>query len=299
MRKVQVLTDSCSDLSEELLKKYGIDYCRMNTVYQEKETPASLLWEYYTPSELYGIMRDGHRVKTTQVPPEEFQRVFGIYLEKACDIVYIGCSTKQSGSVNTALVLSKKLSEQYPDAKIYCIDSLNASIGEGMLAVRAAELASEGKSADEIYETVMSLRNRVNEYVTVHSLDALKRAGRVKASAAFFGNLMGVKPILISDANGEQTPVKKVKGRLKSLSEMVAMLKESITEPEQQVIYLAHADCPAEEVTALKQMIMEQIPCRGIETVYIGPIIGASIGPDAIGIWGYGQEITYKVGDAK
>lgn len=298
MRKVQVLTDSCADLSEALLKKYGIDYCRMNTVYQEKETPASLLWEYYTPSELYGLMRDGQRIKTTQVPPEEFSRVFGAYLEEGCDIVYVGCSTKQSGSVNTATVLSKKLSEQYPDAKIYCIDSLNASIGEGMLAIRAAELAAEGKTADEVYETVMSLRNRINEYVTVHSLDALKRSGRVKASAAFFGNLMGVKPILISDADGAQTPIKKVKGRLKSLNEMVALLKDSIIDPEEQIIYLAHADCSAEELETLKRAITEQIPCRGVETVYIGPIIGASIGPDAIGIWGYGREITYRVGDA-
>ncbi|MBQ8310537.1 MAG: DegV family protein [Clostridia bacterium] len=299
MRNIQVLTDSCSDLSEELLNRYGIDYCRMNTVYEEKETPASLLWEYYTPSELYAIMRGGERVKTTQVPPEEFNRVFTKYLDAGCDIIYIGCSTKQSGSVNTAQVVSKKLLESHPDACIYCIDSLNASIGEGMLAIRAAELVKEGKGAEEIYNTVMALRNRVNQYVTVHSLDALKRAGRVKASAAFFGNLMGVKPILISDADGVQTPIKKVKGRANSFAELVAQLKASIVAPEQQSIYLAHADCSAEEVELLVRMIREQIPCREIVSVYIGPIIGASIGPDAIGVWGYGNEVTYRVGDTK
>ena len=87
MRNIQVLTDSCSDLSKELLDTYGIDYCRMNTVYQEKETFASLLWEHYTPRALYDIMRNGERVKTTQVPPEEFKRVFSEYLEDGCDIV--------------------------------------------------------------------------------------------------------------------------------------------------------------------------------------------------------------------
>ena len=299
MRKVQVLTDSCSDLSEALLRQYGIDYCRMNTVYQEKETPASLSWEYYTPHELYEIMRVGERVKTTQVPPEEFNRVFGFYLEAGCDIVYVGCSTKQSGSVNTACVVAKRLLERYPDAEIHCIDSLNASLGEGILAIRAACLASEGKGAREIAEEISACRNQVRQYVTVHSLDALKRAGRVKASKAFLGNLMGVKPILISDADGEQVPIKKVKGRAASFSELVAQTKETIISPETQTIYLAHADCNETELDLLKDMIRKAIPCRDIVCVYIGPIIGASIGPDAVGIWSFGTEVTYCAKEAK
>lgn len=299
MRKIQVLTDSCSDLSGELLEKYGIDYCRMNTVYKETETEASLLWEHYSPRELYDIMRGGERVKTTQVPPEEFQRVFKRYLDDGCDIVYIGCSSKQSGSVNTARVVSKKLLENYADARICCIDSLNASMGEGMLAIRAAELVASGLSIDEVEKEVLVARKRVNQFVTVHSLDALKRAGRVKASAAFFGNLMGVKPILISDAEGDQTPIKKVKGRMPSFREAVSLLKEAIVDPESQTVYIAHADCSEAELDVMKKLIRESIPCREIVCVYIGPIIGASIGPDAIGIWAFGQEVTYRAGEAR
>ena len=299
MKKVQVLTDSCSDLSRELLEGYGIDYCRMNTVRNEEETPASLLWEYYTPHELYDIMRAGERVKTTQVPAPEFTRVFTKYLEEGCDIVYVGCSSKQSGSVNTASVVARKLLETYPESNIFCVDSLNASMGEGVLAIRAAELAQEGCAAREIYETVLSLRNRVNQFVTVHSLDALKRAGRVKGSAAFFGNLMGVKPILISDADGVQTPIKKAKGRMNSFKEMVGMLAASITDPETQTVYVAHADCSDAEIEVMKNLIRAEIPCRDIVCVYIGPIIGASIGPDAIGIWAFGNEVTYRVDEVK
>ena len=299
MRKIQVITDSCSDLSQELLDSYGIDYCRMNTVYKDRETPASLLWEYYTPRELYDIMREGDRILTTQVPPEEFNRVFTVYLEQGYDIIYVGCSTKQSGSVNTAQVIAKKILPNYPEARIVCIDSLNASMGEGMLAIRAAELVREGKAIDEIADIITDLRNRVHQYVTVHSLDALRRAGRVKGSAAFFGNLMGVKPILISDADGVQTPIKKVKGRMNSFAELVNQIKETVVDPENQTVYLAHADCSEEEIDALKGMIQEKIPCRDIVCVYIGPIIGASIGPDAVGLWCYGDEITYRVGEAK
>lgn len=299
MRRIRILTDSCSDLSGDLLKRYDIAYCRMNTVYNEEETPASLTWEYYTPRELYDIMRHGERVKTTQVPPEEFMRVFEAYLDEDCDLIYIGCSGKQSGSVNTATVLSKKLLEKHPDAKIACIDSLNASIGEGMLAIAASEMVREGKSFDEVVEATLALRNQVRQFVTVHSLDALHRAGRVKGSAAFFGNLMGVKPILISDADGEQTPIKKVKGRMPSFGELVAQIKSVIQNPEGQTVYLAHADCSEEEIGFLKSAVMEAVPCRGVEVVYIGPIIGASIGPDAVGLWCFGDEVTYRVGDAK
>ena len=295
----KLVTDSCSDLSKELLDTYGIDYCRMNTVYQEKETFASLLWEHYTPRALYDIMRNGERVKTTQVPPEEFKRVFSEYLEDGCDIVYIGCSSKQSGSVGTAQVIAKKLLDDHPDARIACIDSLNASLGEGMLAIRAAELVRAEKTFDEVVEGVLSARKKVNQFVTVHSLDTLKRAGRVKASAAFLGNLMGVKPILISDADGEQVPVKKVKGRANSFKELVALLKEAMIDPEEQCVYLAHADCSDEEIALLKKMIAEAIPCRDIVTVYIGPIIGASIGPDAVGIWGFGKEVTFRTEGTK
>ena len=189
MKKVKIITDSCSDLSGELLEKYGIDYARMNTVYQGKEKVASLTWEEYSPKKLYDIMRGGERITTTQVPVQEFIRIFRKYLDEGFDIIYIGCSSKQSGSVNTGTVAAKDLLGEYPDSRITCIDALNACIGEGMLAVFAAELAESGKSYDEIVDAVMSARNRVNQYVTVHSLDALKRAGRVKASSAFFGNL--------------------------------------------------------------------------------------------------------------
>ena len=297
MRKVKIITDSCADLTAEQLSKYNIDYAKMSTVYEGKETPAKLTWTPDEAHELYNIMRDGNRITTAQVSVEEFNRVFEIYLMLDMDIVYIGCSSKQSGSVNTGFVTAKKLMEKYEGSTIICIDSLNASMGEGMLAIEAAKLANDGASATEIEAHILAIRKKVNQYVTVHSLDALKRAGRVKGSAAFFGNLMGVKPIIIADANGDQAAYKKVKGRQKSFEVIVALLKSTIIEPEKQVVYLTHADCAKEEIDGLVELIRKEIPCLDVEVGYIGPIIGASIGPDAVGIWGFGQEVTYKIGD--
>lgn len=297
MRKVKVITDSCADLNAEQLAKYGIDFAKMSTSCDNVESVATLDWTEADVHAHYDKMRAGKRIITSQVSVEEFQRIFEEYLAKEMDIVYIGCSSKQSGSVNTGFVTSKKLLEKYPEAKIACIDSLNASMGIGMLAIEAAKMAENGASVTEIEERIVSIRKTVNQYVTVHSLDALKRAGRVKGPAAFFGNLMGVKPIIISDVNGDQAAYKKVKGRQKSFEEIVALLKSTIVEPEKQTIYLTHADCQKEEVDAFVALVKREIPCVDVEIGYIGPIIGASIGPDAVGIWGFGTEVTYKIGD--
>lgn len=297
MRKVAIITDSCADLSAEQLSKYNIDYAKMSTVCDGVESPAFLTWTDEEVHALYNKMREGKRFTTAQVSVEEFQRVFEEYVSKEMDIVYIGCSSKLSGSVNTGYVTSKKLMDKYPDRKIVCIDSLNSSMGEGMLAIEAAKMADEGATAEEIEKYIVSIRKKVNQFVTVHSLDALRRAGRIKGPAAFFGNLMGVKPIIISDQNGYNSAFKKVKGRQKSFEELVALLKSVIVDSENQTIYFSHADCSKEEVDNLVEMIKKEIPCKGVEVGYIGPIVGASIGPDAVGIWGVGQEVTYKTGD--
>lgn len=293
MRKVKIITDSCADLSAEQLEKYDIDYAKMSTIEDGKESPALLTWTPAEAHRLYETIRGGKRITTAQVSVEEFNRIFGKYLEEGCDIVYIACSSKQSGSVNTGYVTAKKLLEAYPEASVYCIDSLNASIGEGMLAMEAAKLASQGKSAAEINTHIMSIRKTVQEYATVHTLEHLKKSGRVSASAAFFGNLMGVKPILVADAKGAQAAIKKVKGRQNSLREIVMMLKENIIDAKDQTVYIAHGDCQESEIQELKQIIRSEIDCGDISVGYIGPIVGASTGPDTIGVWAFGKPVTY------
>ena len=291
MRPVKILTDSCSDLMKDLRDQYDIGYARMQTVYEGKEQWADL--DTFDAKAHYDIMRAGNRILTTQVPPVEFERVFTEYLEKGFDIVYIACASKQSSSVFTGAKVAESLLPKYEGAQVFCVDALNACIGEGILAVRAAQYRDQGLSAAEINEKILADRNLVNEFVTVPNLNALHKAGRVKASKAFLGNLLGVRPVLIADANGAQVPIAKAKGRQKSLEMIVSMLKEKFDNPEEDV-YLVHADCKPEEVEAVRAMIEKEIPCRKIHIGYIGPIIGASIGPEAIGVWGFGKEVTFE-----
>ena len=293
MRKVKIITDSCADLTAEMLEKYDIDYVKMCTVYEGVESPALLTWSYEEAHALYNLIRDGKRITTAQVSVEEFQNAFRKYLDMGMDIVYVACSQKQSGSVNTGYVTAQKILQEYPDAKIHCINSLRSTFGEGMLAMEAAKMAAEGLGADEIAEKIMAMRNTVLQFATVHSLDALKRAGRVSASSAFFGNLFGVKPILVADASGAQAAYKKVKGRMPSIKECIALLKENAIDIENQTVYLWHSDCDAEEIEEVKALIKESLPCKDICVGLIGPIVGASVGPECIGVWAFGKEVTF------
>lgn len=290
MSKVKIVTDSCSDMIKELREKYDIDYLLMNTVKDGKETPASLDWEFYTPQDLYDTLRDGIRVTTTQVPAGEFEKGFRAYLQDGYDVVYVGCSSKLSGSVNTAAVVARDLLEEFPDAKICVVDAINACMGEAQVAIKAAKLRDQGLSAEEIAEQVNAVRNNVNQFVAVDSLNMLKAAGRVQGDDAYFGNLLGVKPIIISDTVGNNIPIKKVKGRAKMIEELAELTADAILEPENQEVLIAHADCE-EDALELKELVEEKIPGVKIYIGYIGPIIGASIGADALGIFCWGKNI--------
>lgn len=284
MKDYVVLTDSCSDLGKEVREGLGIDYVQMNIVYDGKELPASLDWDLYTPAELYNIMRGGTRVTTNQVPVQTFNTAFTNYLEEGKDIVYIGCSSALSGSVNTGKVVADELKEKYPDSNIYVIDSLNSCLGEGLMVIDAAKMKAEGKSAQEVAEYIETNKLKYQQFAAVDDLTYLKRAGRVKASAAFFGNLFGVKPILISNRLGENLAVKKIKGRKNSLDELVNMVKSSIVAPETQTVAVVHADC-IKDAEYLKDKIQSEIGVKEVYVNYIGPIIGASTGPGTVGVY--------------
>ncbi len=293
MASIRIFTDTNADLCKELRERYGIEYLKMCTVRDGNVTPADMDWEQWTPKEFYDILRAGKRVTTTQVPAEEFRKTFTACLEAGDTVIYIGCALPLSSSVNTAAVVARDLLASYPDGKIYCVDSRNCCNGEGMLAILAATLRNEGKSAEEIVAAVEEKRDYVNQYVTVGSLDMLKKAGRVKGSAAFFGNLLGVKPIIISDKNGQNVPILKVKGRNASLDKLVQLIKESVVEPAAQTLYIQHADC--ESAAAYLKEKLADVGFADMCVGVIGPVVGACIGPDAVGVWCFGKKIETAI----
>ena len=299
MSKFAIVGDSTCDLSKDLREKYDIDYARMLVSWTDNkdkkfhEIYASLDYEELSVREFYDVMRAGNRVITSQVTEQEFDLVFGRHFEKGEDVLYVGCSSKLSASVKLAhRLLKEKYAKQYPDRKLIIIDSLISCMGQGMMLIHASELRSEGKSIDEVADELEKTKLCYNQIATVESLDYLKRAGRVKASAAFFGNIFGVKPILISDRSGMNYAVEKAKGRKGSILRCAEMVKETVVDPEKQTCYVLHADAKREDVDLMVGKIKELVPFKDIKVMYLGPIIGASTGPGTFGIYYYGKEVT-------
>ncbi len=296
MRKFAIIGDSTCDLNRTLRKQYRVDYISMNFVMDEKEYTASLDWEEITARTFYDAMRSGSRITTTQVPAERYTRMFRNYLEQDMDVLYVSCSSALSGSVNTARIVAKELQDSFPEAKIFCVDALNSSFGQGIQLMWASSMREEGKTIEEVRDYLEKNRNCVNQVGFVEKLDYLKRAGRVTASSAFFGNLIGIKPILISDAKGQNFAVRKVKGMTNAIHETVEILKERIIDPEGQTVYISHADA-AENAKLLGEHIKEATGCKDVFIDLIGPIVGASVGPGTLIAYYVGKEET-QIGEA-
>ena len=292
MREFVIFGDSTCDLSKAIREQYGIEYVAMNYVVDDQEYVASLDWESHPVHDFYNLMRDGKRVFTTQVPKQNYIDAFTAVLDAGKDIVYISCSSALSGSIGTAQVVAQELSEKYPEASINCIDSLISSLGQGHLLITAAQCRAEGKSAAETAEYIKSIRLQVNQCGTVDSMEYLRRAGRIKASKAFFGNLFGIKPLIISDIKGQNYAYKKVKGMSNALTAIAEHIVDA-ADGVYETLYISHAD-DEEAAIALRDEILALAPFQNVIFGYIGPIVGASVGPGTLIAFSFGKEVTIE-----
>lgn len=291
MNNFVIFGDSTCDLSKELREKYDIEYVPMNFSIDDEEYVASLDWDESSAKKHYDLMRSGKRVFTTQVPKNIYYDRFKAALESGKDVLYISCSSALSASVNTAILVAKEL-EEYKDAKVYCVDSLISSLGQGYLLMMASEKRKEGLSAEETANYITQNRLKVNQCGTVESMEYLRRAGRVKASKAFFGNLFGVKPIIISDIKGQNYAYKKVKGTMNAR----AAIAEHIVNAANGVydtVLISHADCEADAIL-LRDEILKRAEFKEVILGYIGPIVGASVGPGTVIAFTFGEEVTIE-----
>lgn len=296
MRKYVIVTDTCSDLDKVDREKYNIEYIKMHFAVNGEQYDADLDWQNLSFEDFYGIMRKGNRIITAQINTAEFLMQFEKFLTEGFDVLYIGCSSALSGSVKASLVARQELLQKYPDSKIICVDSLNASMGLGILCIVASKLREEGKSIEEVATWVEDNRRYVHQEATPEKLIWLKQAGRISASKAFIGGLLNVKPIIISDVNGANVSVEKVKGRTASFERIAQRFKERFINYPHQMIYFVHGDC-IEDVKDLAKEIEKVLPEEAkniqINIRRLGPTIGASCGPGMIGLYFFGTEETY------
>ena len=289
--KFQVITDSTSDLDFNDRNQYKIDYLKMVFTIDEKQYDADLDWSIIDPDTYYRLMRSGKRSITSLIKQEETYQKFEQYLKEGKDVLYVTCSSKLSGSINSATIIAKELEEKYPNQKVICFDSLKSNYAEGYMAIEAAKLANKGFGIDKAITKLNEIQHHLQTWATVGSLTYMKNAGRVKASTAFFGNLFHVKPIVVTDRSGQNAAFKKVKGRKESLDELVNIINLRQSDNNDYPIIIEHANCLEDAKYVLKKIKTELGLKAFIKT--LGPIIGATCGPDTITINFYGKEIDF------
>ncbi len=292
MKEFVIFGDSTCDLGKDLREKYNIEYVPMNFSIDDREYVATLDWEYHSAKEHYDLMRGGKRVFTAQVPKNVYYNSFKAVLESGKDVLYISCSSALSASINTALLVAKELEEEFKDVKVYCVDSLISSLGQGYLLMQASKKRQEGLSAQETAKYIEENRLKVNQCGTVESMEYLRRAGRVKASKAFFGNLFGVKPIIISDIKGQNYAYKKVKGTTNARAAIAEHIVNAANGVYESVL-ISHADCEKDAIL-LRDEILKRAEFKEVILGYIGPIVGASVGPGTVIAFTFGEEVTIE-----
>ena len=295
MAKYQIFTDSSCDLSTELRKANNVEYFYFGLVVDGVEYKADLDWQEYSQEEFYGWLSQGKKVKTTQVSLEEVLNKVRPYFEKGIDIIYIGCSSALTGSMNLFELAKQQLMEEFPDRKMIGVDSLAASCTLGMMILDAAKEQQKGASIEELEKWVYDNRFFYNQFATVDTLTYLKAAGRIKGTAAFFGNIIGIKPIFISDRKGNNLTINKVKGTRASLNELFEDIKAAVVPGVTEEIFIGQG-MAMDRAEFLKKRIEEELNIKAT-VQWIGPIVGTTCGPGVIATFCKGKEVTRYEGD--
>ena len=295
MAKYQIFTDSSCDLSTELRKANNIEYFYFGLVVDGVEYKADLDWQEYTQEEFYGWLSAGKKVKTTQVSMEEVLLKVRPYFEKGIDIIYIGCSSALTGSMNLFELAKQQLMEEFPDRKMIGVDSLAAACTLGMMVLDASKEQKKGLSIEELQQWVLDNRFFYNQFATVDTLTYLKAAGRIKGAAAFFGNIMGVKPIFISDRKGNNLTINKVKGTKASLNELFEDVKAAMVPGVTEEIFIGQG-MAQDRAELLKKRVEDELHIKAT-VQWIGPIVGTTCGPGVIATFCKGKEVTRYEGD--
>ena len=233
--------------------------------------------------DFYEKLRAGGMSTTSQINQATFMDTFSPVLEEGKDVLYIGFSSGLSGTFHSATLAAEELEEKYPGRKVTVIDTLQASMGQGLAVYYAARQMQEGRSVEEIAAWFSENRLKVCAWFTVDDLMFLKRGGRLSGAAAVAGTLLGIKPVLHVNDEGKLIPMEKVRGRRASLDALVKHIKASELPLSQQVIFVSHGDC-AEDA----QYVIDAVKALGvarIEVNHIGPVIGAHSGPGTVAVF--------------
>lgn len=286
----QIVVDSAANIPAQLVKQYNIKVISfVNFVNGKSVTcfdPALSMEEERTKGkEYYDAVRAGAEVKTGLISSGNFEDYFRTIMEQNEDVLYFSLSKNISGTYNSARIAAEELMENPPmGRKIRMIDSLNASLAQGILAIYASEMRAQGMDFDAIADKLESYPARMNGVFTVGDLKYLANTGRISGSAALVGNILNIKPILRGNKDGYIVQYKKCRGRKSALNTLISLVCDNIVNPEEQIIGIAHADSYEDSLYVMEE-IKKRITVRDFINTSYDYCTGSHVGPDTIALF--------------
>ena len=287
MSNYVIFTDSGCDIKPELLKEWGVPCKSLNFRFDGSEKEYSN--EDMDTNEFYAKMREGAVAKTSAVNVDTFALAFEEFLKEGKDVLFVGFSSGLSTTYNSARLAAQQLSEKYPERKVITVDTLAASAGQGLILKLALDKKNEGATIEEVAAFVEDIKFKISIWFTVDDLVYLKRGGRVSPTAAFFGNMLGIKPVLHMDNEGHLVPVAKVRGRKTSIAALADKYGELATKLDGSDIFISHGDCIA-DAQYLADLLKTRYGASVSLITDVGTVIGAHSGPGTLALFFVGKE---------
>jgi DegV family protein with EDD domain len=289
MNKYQIITDSTSDLTQEMVDELGVELIPMNFTIgtdsfldypDERDIPSH---------DFYQRIAAGEPSTTNQIPLTTFMEVFEKHLKAGTDVLYLGFSSGLSGTYNNSALVARELSQKYPERKIYAVDTLAASLGEGLLVWHAVQKQRAGATIEETKEWMEQNRNRMHHWFTVDDLNHLKRGGRISGAAALMGTMLGIKPVMHFDDAGRIILMDKIRGRKQSLDDLVKHMEKTSEGAADQMIFVSHSDS-LEGAEYVKEQVAAKFGTQRFAFAPIGPVIGAHTGTGTVALFYLGKD---------
>lgn len=289
MKDFVIMTDSCCDLTAQLVEELDLAVLPLSLLIGEESYRNYPDGREIGFKEFYDRVRQGAMPTTSAVNVGQFEDAMRPILSEGKDILYLAFSSGLSTTYQSAVIAADGLRAEFPDAKIYAVDTLAASLGQGLLLYLCAQQKKAGKTIDEVYTYAEETKLNICHWFTVDDLNHLKRGGRVSAATALVGTMLAIKPILHVDNEGHLTSVSKTRGRKASLLALVDEMEKTAIDPAAQTVFISHGDCEA-DATIVADEIRKRfgLPVSCIN--FVGPVIGSHTGAGVVALFYIGKE---------
>ncbi len=284
-----MLTDSSADLSAQMVQQADVEVIPLSFNIQGRTYHNYPDNREMDPALFYDMLRAGELATTAAVNVGEYVQAIEPFLEQGRDVLVLAFSSGLSGTYNSSRLAVEELQEKYPQRKIYTVDTLCASLGQGLLVWLAAQQRKEGKSIEEVRDWVEANKLSLCHQFTVDDLHFLKRGGRISATTAVVGSMLQIKPVLHVDDEGHLINIGKARGRHASLKALVDKMEKTVTEEGKKTVFISHGDC-LKDAETVAEMVRQRFGTQDIRINYVGPVIGAHSGPGTLALFYLGTQ---------